>query len=436
MKRVVAHDNMQRARRRVCANKGAPGIDGRTTNDLKQLTREHWSLIRSKLLSGTYEPAPVKRVEIPKPNGGVRLLGIPTVMDRLIQQAICQILTPIFDPMFSDHSYGFRPGRSAQQAIRSAQRFQQEGRRFVVDMDLKAFFDEVNHDILMGLVRRHVSDTALLKVIRRYLTAGIMAGGVVSIPEKGTPQGGPLSPLLSNILLNELDKELEQRGHCFCRYADDCNIYVRTRRSGDRVLHSVAAFIEQRLKLKVNWEKSAVARPSARKFLGVSFFGPEGIIRPSQQARARFRQRVRELCRRGRGRNLAWFIRWDLNPFLRGWFNYFRVSGQMTQLCADLDEWVRHRLRTIVWRQWKRPWPRRCRLMALGLDEERAVQAAFSKRGPWFSSGASAMNAALPRRYFADLGLFSLLHHWKNRNESTIGTAVVRNRTPGGVRGG
>jgi RNA-directed DNA polymerase len=436
MELVVARDNMIRARQRVCANKGAPGIDGRTTEDLKTLSREHWSLIRSKLLSGTYRPDPVKRVEIPKPNGGTRLLGIPTVMDRLIQQAICQILTPVFDPLFSDHSYGFRPGRSARQAVLSAQRFQRDGRLFVVDMDLKAFFDEVNHDILMGLIRRRISDAAVLKVIRGYLNAGILTGGVVHVAEKGTPQGGPLSPLLSNILLNELDRELERRGHRFCRYADDCNIYVRTRRSGERVLHSIATFIEQRLKLKVNWEKSAVARPGLRKFLGFTFIGPGGIIRPSQQARDRFKQRVRELCHRGRGRKMAWFIRYELNPFLRGWFNYYRTSEQMKGFCATMDEWIRHRLRNIIWRQWKRPWTRRCNLMALGLDEERAVRSAFNKRGPWFNSGASHMNEALPRRYFDRLGLFSLLHHWTKQNESTVGTAAVRNRTPGGVREG
>lgn len=433
MELVVEAENLRRARQRVCANQGAPGIDGRTTDSLKQLSPEHWRLIRTKLLNGTYEPDPVRRIEIPKPQGGMRPLGIPTVMDRLIQQAICQILSPLFEPEFSDHSYGFRPGRSAQQAVKAAQRYQQAGRRIVVDMDLKSFFDEVNHDLLMGLLRRRLSDLRLLKLIRRYLTSGIMIGGVCSIPVKGTPQGGPLSPLLSNIMLNELDRELEKRGHAFCRYADDCNIYVRTRRAGARVLASVAVFVEARLKLKVNWDKSAVASPAMRKFLGFSFWG--GKIRVAPASRRRLKEKVKQLCRRGRGQNLARFIRYKLNPLLRGWFNYFRAADELTSFCRDMDEWLRRRLRLILWRQWKRPWTRRGRLLALGLSEERAVQSAFNQRGPWYNSGASHMNEALPIRYFQDLGLFSLLDHWTNWTESTNGTAVVRNRTPGGVRG-
>ena len=435
MEQVVARENMTAACKQVCANRGAPGIDGRTTGDLKTLSREHWSLIRGKLLDGSYRPDPVKRVEIPKPGGGVRLLGIPTVMDRLIQQAICQILSPIFDPTFSEHSYGFRPGRSGKQAVLAAKSYQQEGRRFVVDMDLKAFFDEVNHDILMGLLRKQIQDVRLLKIIRRYLTAGIMSNGVVSTPDKGTPQGGPLSPLLSNILLNELDKELEKRGHRFCRYADDCNIYVKTRRSGERVLASVACYVEERLKLKVNWDKSAVDRPANRKFLGFTFNGPQGTIRPSKQARKRFKQRIRELCHRGRGRNLQSFIKWDLNPYLRGWYTYFQAAEQMKTFSQEADEWIRHRLRNILWRQWRRPWTRRCKLIELGLTEERAVRSAFNKRGPWFNSGASHMNEALPLSYFNELGLFSLYQQVTNQNASTTGTAVVRNRMPGGVRG-
>jgi len=434
MELVVEADNMQRARQRVCANKGAPGIDGRTTASLKQLSPEHRHLIQRKLLDGTYEPDAVRRIEIPKPPGGTRPLGIPTVMDRLIQQAICQILSPLFEPEFSDHSYGFRPGRSAQQAVKAAQRYQQAGRRIVVDMDLKSFFDEVNHDILMGLLRRRISDTRLLRLIRRYLTSGIMIGGVCTIPVKGTPQGGPLSPLLSNIILHELDQELEKRGHAFCRYADDCNIYVHTRRSGERVLASIAYFVENRLKLKINWAKSTVASPAARKFLGFSFWG--GRIRVAPASRRRLKEKIKRLCRLGRGQNLARFIREKLNPLLRGWFNYFRTADQMTSFCRDMDEWIRHRLRLILWRQWKRTWTRRCRLIALGLPEERAVRSAFNQRGPWYNSGASHMNEALPLRHFAELDLFSLLDHWNNWNESTNGTAVVRNRTPGGVRAG
>jgi len=436
MEQVVDRENMLRARKRVCANKGAPGIDGRKTDTLFEISPEHWHLIRNKLLDGSYEPAPVKRIDIPKPQGGVRPLGIPVVMDRMIQQAICQILSPIFEKEFSEHSYAFRPGRSAKQAVEAAKCFQHQGFKTVVDMDLKSFFDEVNHDILMGLLRRRISDKSLLRLIRRYLTSGIMIGGLCCIPTKGTPQGGPLSPLLSNIILNELDKELERRGHSFCRYADDCNIYVRTRRSGERVLKSIAEFVENRLKLKVNWEKSAVASPTKRTFLGFTFSGGRNSkIRVSPKAKQRFRTRVKELCRKGRGRNLENFIRYDLNPYLRGWFNYYRTADEMKSFCEEADEWIRHRLRNILWRQWKRPWTRRCNLIKLGLSEERAVRSAFNQRGSWFNSGASHMNEALPIQYFKDRYLFSLLDHWKNWNESTEGTAVVRNRMPGGVRG-
>ncbi len=410
LEQVVARDNMFAAYERVCANKGAPGIDNRSVYDLKVYLQKHWVRIKAELLSGTYKPLPVLRVEIPKPDGGVRPLGIPTVVDRLIQQAVHQVLSPIFELEFSNHSYGFRPGRSAHQAVKAVQTYQQDGYKYVVDMDLKSFFDEVNHDILMGLLRRKITDVRVLKLVRSYLQSGIMIGGVCSTPVKGTPQGGPLSPLLSNIMLHELDQELESRGHRFCRYADDCNIYVRTRRSAERVLSSIANFVETKLKLKVNWNKSAVAHPSKRKFLGFSFT-LDRKVRISPQARKRFRTRVKELCRMGKGRNLENFILFNLNPYLKGWFNYFKLAEAKKTFAREMDEWIRHRLRNILWRQWKRPWTRFQNLMKRGLGEERAARSAFNKHGPWFNSGASHMNQAVKVKEFKELGLYSLLEN-------------------------
>ena len=406
---VVEQSNMIAAYERVCANKGAPGIDGRSVHDLADYVDRYWSQIRKALLDGTYRPSPVLRVEIPKPQGGLRPLGIPTVMDRLIQQAVHQVLSPIFEQEFSESSYGFRPRRSAHQAVKMAQSYQCEGFRFVVDMDLKSFFDEVNHDILMGLLRRRITDKALLKLIRTYLSAGMMIGGVCSTPEKGTPQGAPLSPLLSNIMLNELDKELEKRGHKFCRYADDCNIYVRTKRSGERVFNSIVNFVENHLKLKVNFKKSAVDYPAHRKFLGFTF-SYKGDIRIPKESRKRFRLKVKELCRIGRGWNLEYFIKFKLNPFLKGWFNYYKLADQKKTFAREADEWIRHRLRKIVWIQWKKPWTRFKNLMKLGIGEERAARSAFNKRSAWFNSGASHMNQALNLEYFNWRELFSLLN--------------------------
>ena len=410
LEQVVARDNMLAAYERVCANKGAPGIDNRSVYDLKDYLQKHWVRIKEKLLAGFYKPFPVLRVEIPKPDGGLRPLGIPAVVDRLLQQAMHQVLSPIFELEFSNHSYGFRPGRSAHQAVKVVQSYQQAGYKYVVDMDLKSFFDEVNHDILMGLLRRRITDVRVLKLIRNYLQAGIMIGGVCNTPVKGTPQGGPLSPLLSNIMLHELDQELESRGHRFCRYADDCNIYVRTLRSGERVLSSTDNFVEVKLKLKVNWKKSAVAHPSRRKFLGFSFT-LDRKIRISPQARKRFKSRVKELCRAGRGRNLEYFILTDLNPYLKGWFNYFKLAEAKKTFAREMDEWIRHRLRNILWRQWKRPWTRFQNLRKRGLGEERAARSAFNKHGPWFNSGASHMNQAVKVKEFREIGLFSLLEN-------------------------
>jgi len=381
-----------------------------TVDALWPWLQANWPRVKAQLLEGTYQPAPVGKVEIPKPGGkGMRQLGIPTVLDRLIQQALHQALQPIFDGDFSENSYGFRPNRSAHDAIRQARQYVSEGRRWVVDMDLEKFFDRVNHDILMSRVARKVEDKRVLRLIRRYLQAGVMDGGVATPRTEGTPQGGPLSPLLSNILLDDLDKELEQRGHTFCRYADDCNIYVRTRRSGERVLSSITRFLERRLKLRVNRHKSAVGRPWERKFLGFSLtWHKKPRLRVAKESVQRFRGALKESFRRGRGRNLGRFIAEELAPKLRGWANYFRV-GEVKGVFEALDQWLRRRLRNILWRQWKRPRTRRKKLMQRGLDEECASRSAYNGRGPWWNSGAAHMNRAFPKRYFDNLGLVSLL---------------------------
>lgn len=409
MEQVVERENMLSAWKRVKANNGAPGIDGMTVEELWPWLYSHWQEVRVALLGDRYKPSAVRGVEIPKPSGkGVRQLGIPTVVDRLIQQAIHQILQPLFDPDFSEHSYGFRPGRSAQQAAEQARQHVSEGRRWVVDLDLEKFFDHVNHDILMHRVSRKVKDRRLLRLIRRYLKAGMMSEGVKVPRDEGTPQGGPLSPLLSNILLDDLDKELERRGHTFCRYADDCNIYVQSKRSGERVLDSITAFLKCELKLKVNEEKSAVARPWNRTFLGFSMTNQrKTLLRVPAEKVKRFKAKLKLCFRRGRGRNLRRFIKEELNGRIRGWGYYFRICAVKT-LYEDLDQWIRHRLRNIIWRQWKRPRTRLKKLKACGLDEERARKSAYNGRGPWWNSGASHMNQAWPKATFDRMSLVSL----------------------------
>lgn len=408
MEAVVGRENMWQALKRVEANKGAPGVDGMPVPELRGYLKEHWPRIREELLDGRYKPTPVRKVEIPKPGGGIRELGIPTVLDRLIQQAAHQVLGPIFEPGFSESSYGFRPGRSAQQAVQKARACVAEGRRFVVDLDLEKFFDRVNHDILMSRVALKVEDKRVLKLIGRYLRAGVMDGGLIKPSTEGTPQGGPLSPLLSNILLDELDKELEARGHAFCRYADDVNIYVRTRRSGERVMASVTRFLKDRLRLGVNRAKSAVDRPWNRKFLAYSMtWHKEPRLRIAPQSVKRLKARLKALFRQGRGRNLGRFIREDLVPVLRGWINYFRLA-EAKGVLKELDGWIRRRLRVILWRQWKRTCTRARNLMRLGLDRDRAWRSATNGHGPWWNAGASHLNQALPKTYFDANGLVSL----------------------------
>ncbi len=411
MEAVVERENMERALYRVMANKGAPGVDGMTVDDLRGYVMVQWPRIKEELLEGRYKPQPVRKVEIPKPGGkGMRQLGIPTVIDRLIQQALHQVLQPVFDPGFSESSYGFRPRRSAHDAVCRARLYVEAGRQWVVDMDLEKFFDRVNHDVLMSRVARKVKDKRMLKLIRRYLQAGILIDGVVSQRTEGTPQGGPLSPLLSNILLDDLDKELEKRGHWFCRYADDCNIYVKSRRAGERVLSSITRFLERRLKLKVNQDKSAVDRPQKRKFLGYSMtFNRKPRLRVAPNSVKRLKDALREQFRQGRGRNLKRFIE-TLTPKLQGWVNYFRLA-ECKGIFAVLDEWIRHKLRCILWRQWKRPYTRAMNLMKRGIDEKRAWISATNQRGPWWNSGASHMNQAFPISFFDELGLVSLQNH-------------------------
>lgn len=415
MELVVSRGNMMAALARVVGNKGAAGIDKMTVVDLKPFLKAHWPRIREDLLADRYRPQAVRGVEIPKPNGGVRLLGIPTAVDRLIQQALHQVLMPLFDPGFSDSSYGFRAGRSAHDAVKAAKAHVASGRRFVVDMDLEKFFDRVSHDVLMARVARKVGDKRVLRLIRRYLQAGLMLGGVTTVRQEGTPQGGPLSPLLSNILLDDLDKELERRGHAFCRYADDCNIYVATNRAGERVMASVTRFLSERLKLTVNAAKSAVDRPWKRTFLGFTMTNhKEPRLRVAPKSVDRFKGNLKATLRRGRGCKIARTVK-DLAPILRGWIGYFRLADAKG-IFEDLDGWMRRRLRCILWRQWKRPRTRYSRLMQRGLAEERARASASNGRGPWWNAGASHMNDAYRAAFFANLGLPSLLREHQRLN--------------------
>ncbi len=408
MEEVCERENLKEALRRVKANKGSAGVDGMTVGGITDYLKQHWPAIREQLLNGTYEPRPVRRVEIPKPDGGVRKLGIPTVLDRFIQQAVMQVLQRQWDPTFSAGSYGFRPGRSAQQAVAQAQKHIAEGHGWCVDLDLEKFFDRVNHDKLMGQIAKRVEDKRLLKLIRAFLNAGVMENGLVSPSVEGTPQGGPLSPLLSNLVLDELDRELTRRGHRFVRYADDCNLYVRSERAGQRVMESVTQFITQRLRLKVNEAKSAVARPQERKFLGFSFSaGPEvkRVIAP--KALDRFKRRIREITRRAKGVSLKTTIE-EVAPYMRGWRSYFGFC-ETPEVLLSLTRWVRLRLRAAMWRQWKTPRRRGAALLELGVRPRLASNTAGSGLGPWYLAKAKALSVGLSNAYFKSLGLPSLI---------------------------
>ena len=404
MEEVVGRDNAEAALKRVKQNKGSPGVDGMTVLELPTYLAEHWEEVRAQLLSGTYQPKPVREQEIPKSGGGVRKLGIPCVLDRFIQQAILQVLQPRFDPTFSEHSHGFRPGRSAHQAVCAAQKYIQEGRRWVVDVDLEKFFDRVNHDVLMGRLAKRIEDKRMLGLIRRYLEAGIMANGVVMERQEGTPQGGPLSPLLANVLLDEVDKELEKRGHAFARYADDCNVYVRSRRAGEDVLE-VLKGLYAGLRLRINEAKSAVGRPWDRKFLGFSFWVAPGKIvkrRVAPKALERMKERVREITARNGGRSLPSVFK-ELRGYLVGWKGYFRLADTPGKF-NDLDQWIRHRLRAIQLKQWKRGRTTYKALVKLGLSPDAAAQVAANTRRWWKNAGMK-LNIALPTSYYDEAGV-------------------------------
>jgi RNA-directed DNA polymerase len=404
MERVCERRNLQAALRRVRRNAGSPGIDGMTVEELPGHLRVHWPRLREELLAGRYRPQPVRRVTIPKPGGGERELGIPTVLDRFIQQALLQVLQPLFDPTFSDANYGFRPGRSAHEAVLRAQAHVQEGRSVVVDIDLEKFFDRVNHDMLMGRLAKRMADTRVLRLIRRYLEAGVLANGVMIERHEGTPQGGPLSPLLANILLDEVDKELERRGHAFVRYADDLNVYVRTQRSGERVMQSLRKLFSK-LKLRVNETKSKVTRATKAKFLGFSFWVARGQTirrRVAPLAIKRMKERVRELTRRSAGKSLAQMCK-PLGRYLTGWKAYFRLA-ETPRAFADIDAWVRHRLRAVQLKHWKRGKVMHRELIARGMPPDAAKRVAANSRR-WWHNSAMALHMALPNRLFDQLGV-------------------------------
>ena len=412
MERILSRENLLSALKRVERNKGSHGIDGMPVQNLRKHILEHWESMKMELLEGAYKPQPVRRVEIPKPDGGVRLLGIPTVTDRLIQQAIAQVLTTLYDPTFSEYSYGFRPKRSAHGAVRKAKGYIQEGNRWVIDIDLEKFFDKVNHDRLMGILSKRIEDKRLLKLIRNYLKSGIMINGIVTTSEEGTPQGGPLSPLLSNIVLDELDKELEERGHKFVRYADDCNIYVKTEKAGNRVMGSVTSFIEGRLKLKVNLNKSAVDRPWKRKFLGFSFtLHKEPKVRIAKESMKRMKNKIREITSRKKPYPMDYRIK-KLNQYLMGWCGYFALADTPSVFRA-FDSWIRRRLRMCMWKNWKKPSTKVRKLIGLGAPKDKAYEWGNSRKSYWRISKSPVLHRTLGNSYWSSQGLKSLLSRYE-----------------------
>lgn len=407
MEQLMSRNNLLKALKRVEQNKGSHGVDEMPVKSLRVHFMKHWVELRKAIREGTYQPSPVRRVEIPKPNGGVRLLGIPTVTDRFIQQALAQVLTPIFDRGFSEHSYGFRPNRRSHDAVRKARGYMEEGYRWVVDMDLEKFFDQVNHDKLMAKVAEKVKDKRVLKLIRKYLQSGIMVNGVVRESEQGTPQGGPLSPLLSNIMLDELDKELEKRGHRYVRYADDCNIYVKTRKAGQRVKENITRFIEGKLKLKVNEEKTAVDRPWRRKFLGFSFtHHRKPKIRVAKESWKRMKQKIRKLTAR------SWSIPMEeriqrINRYVMGWCGYFALADTPS-IFDQLDRWIRRRLRMCLWKEWKQPKTRTKRLVSLGVPKVKAHKWGNTRKKYWRVAHSQILDKTLGIAYWQSQGLRSL----------------------------
>jgi RNA-directed DNA polymerase len=433
LEQILERPNLNAAYLQVKRNKGAHGVDGMKVDELLPFLQQNGELIRQSILKGNYQPAAVRRVEIPKPDGGMRMLGIPTVLDRMLQQAIAQVLTPIFERDFSAHSYGFRPGRNAHQAIEQAKIYIDEGYRIVVDIDLEKFFDRVNHDKLMYLLSERIEDKRLLKLIRKYLESGIMLGGLLSPSTEGTPQGGPLSPLLSNVMLDELDKELERRGHRFCRYADDCNIYVKSRRAGERVMSSLGKFIEEELKLKVNREKSAVDSPCKRKFLGFSFYYKQGEVRVMvhQKSLERVKAKVKALTMRSTGKSIQERLG-RLCNLINGWVHYFKIAD-MTGHCRQLDMWMRRRLRMCIWKQWKRIETRLKNLISLGINQFKAWEFANTRKGYWRVSNSPILSCSLTNHYLEDLGLIGFSGVYRKVLESM--NRRMPNGTYGGVRG-
>jgi len=418
MERILSHENMLSALKRVVSNKGSHGIDEMPVQNLRKHIIDNWKTMKMELLKGTYTPQPVRRVEIPKSDGGVRLLGIPTVTDRFIQQAIAQVLTPLYDPEFSNHSYGFRPKRSAHGAVNEAKGYIKEGSRWVVDIDLEKFFDKVNHDRLMGTLAKRIKDKRLLKLIRSYLKSGIMINGLVKASEEGAPQGGPLSPLLSNIVLDELDKELEERGHKFVRYADDCNIYVKTKKAGNRVMNSVTSFIEGKLKLKVNLSKSAVDRPWKRKFLGFSFTShKEPKVRISNESVKRMKNKIREITSRKKPHPMEYRIK-KLNQYLVGWCGYYALADTPS-VFRNYDSWIRRRLRMCVWKDWKLPKTKVRKLTGLGVPRGRANEWGNTRKSYWRISKSPILHKTLGNSYWSSQGLKSLASRYETLRQTS-----------------